>query len=131
MTDEPPHSWKFLPLESCMSAVIDYRGKTPRKSSHGVPLVTAKVVKGGRITGGVREYIAFEDYDAWMRRGLPQPGDVVITTEAPLGEVAQLDGSRVALAQRLITMRGTPGVLDNTFLKFALQSHYVQAQLAA
>ena len=40
-----------------------------------------------------------------------------MTTEAPLGEIAQLDGQRVALAQRLITLRGKPQVLDNTFLK--------------
>jgi hypothetical protein len=33
-------------------------------------------------------------------------GDVVFTTEAPLGEVAQLDGHRVALAQRLLVLRG-------------------------
>jgi type I restriction enzyme, S subunit len=39
-----------------------------------------------------------------MRRGIPKAGDVVITTEASLGEVAQLGNERVALAQRLITL---------------------------
>ena len=37
--------WKHLPLEDCMEAIIDYRGKTPRKSSFGIPLITAKIVK--------------------------------------------------------------------------------------
>jgi type I restriction enzyme S subunit len=122
--------WKEHPLEDCMAAIIDYRGKTPTKTPSGVPLITAKVVKGGRIEKP-DEFIAEEDYDAWMRRGMPEPGDVVITTEAPLGEVAQLGNERVALAQRLIALRGKQGVLDNTFLKFLMQSRGVQDQLLA
>lgn len=120
--------WKPYALEDCMEAIIDYRGKTPEKTSSGVPLVTAKVIKNGRIEKP-DEFIAEADYDSWMRRGIPELGDVVITTEAPLGEVAQLDGSRVALAQRVITLRGKRGLLDNTFLKFMLLSQPVQDQL--
>jgi type I restriction enzyme S subunit len=122
--------WTVAPLEDCMAAIIDYRGKTPQKTSFGVPLITAKVVKGGRIAPP-DEFIAEADYEIWMRRGLPQAGDIVITTEAPLGEVGQLGGERVALAQRLITLRGKPGVLDNTFLKFLMQAKDVQGQLRA
>jgi len=111
-----------------MAAIIDYRGKSPEKTTFGVPLVTAKIVKGGRIEKP-EEFIAEADFDDWMRRGMPKPGDIVMTTEAPLGEVAQLDGRKVALAQRVITLRGKPDVLDNTFLKFLLQSNPVQEEL--
>ena len=111
-----------------MAAIIDYRGKTPRKTTTGVPLITAKIVKGGRIASP-DEFVDPAEYDDWMRRGLPQVGDVVLTTEAPLGEVAQLQVARVALAQRLILLRGKPGVLDNTYLKFVMMSANVQSQL--
>jgi type I restriction enzyme S subunit len=120
--------WTTLPLEDCMAAIIDYRGKSPEKTTFGVPLITAKVVKGGRIEKP-EEFIAEADFKDWMRRGMPKPGDIVMTTEAPLGEVAQLDGRKVALAQRVITLRGKPDVLDNTFLKFLLQSNPVQEEL--
>ncbi len=110
------NEWKVQLLEDCMAAIIDYRGKTPKKTSSGIPLITAKVVKAGRIEQP-DEFIAEDDYEAWMRRGIPESGDVLVTTEAPLGEVAQLGNERVALAQRLIALRGKPGVLDNTFLK--------------
>ncbi|PLK50442.1 restriction endonuclease subunit S [Uliginosibacterium sp. TH139] len=120
--------WQTLALEDCMEAIIDYRGKSPNKTTFGVPLITAKVVKGGRIETP-DEFIAETDYDDWMSRGIPQAGDVVMTTEAPLGEVAQLDGRKVALAQRIITLRGKPGVLDQNFLKFLLQSQSVQEEL--
>lgn len=120
--------WTTLPLEDCMAAIIDYRGKSPEKTAFGIPLVTAKIVKGGRIEKP-EEFIAEADFDDWMRRGMPKSGDIVMTTEAPLGEVAQLDGRKVALAQRVITLRGKPDVLDNTFLKFLLQSNKVQEEL--
>jgi type I restriction enzyme S subunit len=119
-----------MTVADCMAAIIDYRGKSPRKTDSGIPLITAKVVKGGRLLPP-DEYIAPEDYHSWMRRGLPEPGDVVMTTEAPLGEVAQLDGRKVALAQRLITLRGHPRLLDNTYLRFVMQSLFVQEQLLA
>jgi type I restriction enzyme S subunit len=120
--------WGAQTIEEAMAAIIDYRGKTPRKTRSGIPLITAKVVKGGRIATP-DEFIAESDYTDWMRRGIPEPGDVVVTTEAPLGEVAQLSNERVALAQRLICLRGKSGVLDNGFLKFLMQSDAVQEQL--
>jgi type I restriction enzyme S subunit len=130
MANKFPPSWKLLPLENCMAVIIDYRGITPKKSSFGVPLITAKIVKSGRLLD-LNEYIPAEDYDDWMRRGLPEPGDVVMTTEAPLGEIAQLDDRKVALAQRLITLRGKPNLIDNTFLKFLMMSDFIQDQLKA
>jgi len=117
-------------LEDAMAAIIDYRGKTPVKTTSGIPLVTAKIVKNGRILPA-DEYIASSDYDSWMRRGIPLAHDIVVTTEAPLGEVAQLDGRKVALAQRLIALRGKPAILDNTFLKFLMMSPAVQEELKA
>lgn len=64
-----------------------------------------------------------------MVRGFPQVGDVLMTTEAPLGVVARLDRDDVALAQRLLTLRGKPGILNNDYLLYLLQSPYGQALL--
>ena len=120
--------WSELTLEESMDAIIDYRGKTPKKTDSGIPLITAKIIKSGRIET-VNEFISEDDYDTWMRRGIPNEGDVVMTTEAPLGEIAQLDGRKIALAQRVITLRGKKNILDNTFLKYLMISEYVQHQL--
>ena len=130
MTFDFPDGWQLQSVEDSMKAIIDYRGKTPRKTPSGVPLITAKIVKDGRIMPPT-EFIASEGYDSWMNRGLPEPGDVVMTTEAPLGEIAQIDNRKVALGQRLITLRGKPDVLNNTYLKFAMQAAFVQNQLKA
>ncbi len=122
--------WTSAPLEACLDALIDYRGKTPEKTSFGIPLITAKIIKGGRIEKPT-EFIALDNYDSWMRRGIPLEGDVVLTVEAPLGEVAQLGPEKVALAQRVVTLRGKKGLLDNTYLLYLLQTEEMLDQLKA
>jgi type I restriction enzyme S subunit len=122
--------WDSLPLEDCLDALIDYRGKTPVKTSFGIPLITAKIIKSGRIEKPT-EFIAVEDYESWMRRGIPKSGDVVLTVEAPLGEVAQLGAEKIALAQRVVTLRGKVDFLDSTYLLYWLQSQDAQEQLKA
>lgn len=125
-----PNGWTNLPLNQVVSDFIDYRGKTPQKTTSGIPLITAKVVKDGRVFQ-TEEYIAESDYDSWMRRGIPEAGDVILTTEAPLGEVAFIPEGKIALAQRIITVRGKAGELDNKFLKYSLQSPLMQYRLTA
>lgn len=120
-----PGHWRWAPLGK-ICRFIDYRGKTPRKTTQGVRLITAKNVRMGTLRRDPEEFIAEADYDGWMTRGLPQKGDVLFTTEAPLGNVAQLGtDERVAMAQRIITMRPITEV-DPTFLKMILMSPLLQ-----
>jgi type I restriction enzyme S subunit len=119
-------------IRDVTKVLIDYRGKTPTKVKSGVKLITAKVIKGGFIVDGDHEYIANDEYDAWMRRGLPHQWDILITTEAPLGEVAQLRApEKVALAQRVILLRGDSSAINQSYFFHALKSPFVQAGLRA
>lgn len=122
--------WKTNILENLLECIIDYRGKTPNKTDKGVPLITAKIVKGG-IIQTPNEFISNEDYRSWMVRGFPERGDVVLTTEAPLGEVAQIENENIALAQRIVTLRGKKDVLDNTYLKYFFLSKIGKGRLIA
>ena len=61
-----------------------------------------------------------------MHRGKPEIGDVLITTEAPCGNVAQVNTSNIALAQRIIKYRGHKNVIDNTYLKHYMLAPYFQ-----
>ena len=125
--------WRQVPLEDGLDRLIDYRGKSPPKSPAGIPVISAKVVKGGRVVGPIEQKIDPNYYPIWMTCGLPRAGDVVMTTEGPLGEIAQLDENtaRYALGQRIVCMRGKDKVLDNTFLKFLLMSQTLQNTLAS
>ena len=111
---------------------VDYRGKTPTKTDSGVFLVTAKNVKDGYIDyGASQEYVSEDDYEEVMHRGKPEIGDVLITTEAPCGNVAQVNRADIALAQRIIKYRGQSNIVDNTYLKYYLLSPEFQNILNA
>ena len=69
---------------------IDYRGKTPEKVESGFPFITAKNVKMHNMSFDTQEYISKETYDKVMTRGFPKIGDVLFTTEAPLGNVCRI-----------------------------------------
>ena len=109
---------------------VDYRGKTPPKVDNGIFLVTAKNVKDGYIDyESSKEFISEDDYEEVMHRGKPEIGDVLITTEAPCGNVAQVNACNIALAQRIIKYRGHKNVIDNTFLKHYMLAPFFQKVL--
>lgn len=102
---ELPEHWSRAPLDELFQ-FIDYRGKTPNKTDSGVVLVTAKNVRPGRLEREPIEYISEKSYAEWMTRGFPKVGDILITTEAPLGNVALIDCQpSFALAQRVIDLQ--------------------------
>jgi type I restriction enzyme S subunit len=111
---------------------IDYRGRTPKKTTSGLRLITAKNVKMGHLEETPREFVAPNSYDDWMTRGIPQRGDVLFTTEAPLANVAQLDtDEKVVFAQRIIVLQPWKDNLDRAFLKYLLLSDLVQERIHA
>jgi type I restriction enzyme S subunit len=121
--------WEVKRIEE-VTSYVDYRGKTPTKTNEGILLVTAKNIRFGYIDYEVsKEYVAEKDYSDVMRRGKPLLGDVLITTEAPLGNVATVDRENIALAQRVIKLRGNKGVMQNIFLKYKLLSPNFQNTL--
>ncbi|CAN7384790.1 restriction endonuclease subunit S [Variovorax sp. LjRoot84] len=102
---EIPDHWTRLSLDELFQ-FVDYRGKTPTKTDSGVVLVTAKNVRPGRLQRDPIEHISETSYAEWMTRGFPQLGDLLITTEAPLGNVALIeDEPTFALAQRIIDLQ--------------------------
>lgn len=110
---------------------IDYRGKTPPKTTSGIPLVTAKIVKNG-IIQEPQEFIAENYYDEWMRRGIPKKESVVFTTEAPLGEVARIrTDKKLAFAQRIIVLEPKTKQLRADYLFYALQDHVLKSRIEA
>jgi type I restriction enzyme S subunit len=126
---EVPADWDVVPVDHWLSRLIDYRGKSPPKASSGIPLVTAKNVRDGFINAEPREFISDDSYDTWMTRGIPDAGDILFTTEAPLGKAASVPTTKIALGQRLITLCPQRDRLDPTYLLWVLLSPAFQELL--
>lgn len=123
-----PEHWVIESFENIF-LFVDYRGKTPPKTTEGIPLITAKNVRMGFLDREPREYISPSTFDEWMTRGFPEIGDLFFTTEAPLGNVCLNDIEEpFAIAQRLICFK--PYGLTNTrFFMYVIMSASMQAVL--
>lgn len=110
---------------------IDYRGKTPEKAESGLPFITAKNVKMHHMSFETQEFISKETYDKVMTRGFPRIGDVVFTTEAPLGNVCRIPfiETEFYIGQRIITMQTK--LLEPAYLEYALSSDYFKRKIVA
>ena len=110
--------------------IIDYRGKTPEKVESGLPFITAKNIKMHQFNMDPREYISKETYDKVMVRGFPKEGDVVFTTEAPLGNVCRIPffETKFYIGQRIVTFQTTK--LNPIYLEYALDTDGFRKKLA-
>ena len=104
-----------------VTTYVDYRGRAPIKTENGNFLVTAKNIKKGFIDYACsKEYVSEDNYLNVMSKGLPEIGDVLFTTEAPMGNVAQVDIENIALAQRVIKFRAKKMLLNSYLFHYML-----------
>ena len=125
-----PDSWAWVRLNGIYN-FIDYRGKTPKKTLAGIPLITAKNVKAGYISYIPAEYISESEFAERKSRGISQKGDILFTTEAPLGNAAIADLDIYSAGQRIITFQqyGCGNTIDNQLILHFILSPYFQAAL--
>lgn len=123
-----------LVLGDSLETLIDCRGKTPKKlgadfTQSGVPVASAILVGDGRLDLSNPRFVSQDTWRAWMTTPTRR-GDVLLTSEAPLGRVARVPtDAPLVLGQRLFGLRGKPDVLDNGYLFYALQTERVQSDL--
>ena len=127
---EVPEGWAWCKLNDIYN-FIDYRGATPTKITNGIPLVTAKNVKSGYIDYTIDDYISEEEFKERQQRGISKKGDILFTTEAPLGNAALADMEKFSAGQRLITFQqyGSKDELINYVMLMFILSDFFQQQL--
>lgn len=126
--------WKATPVRDLCSEIIDCVNKTAPVVPGPTPfkMIRTTNVKRGRVDLDSVRYVTEDVYNKWTRRGVPQDRDIILTREAPLGEVGMLrQAGGVFLGQRLVLYRADEEVADQAFLLYAMRSPQVAAQIAA
>jgi type I restriction enzyme, S subunit len=136
LSERTPPGWEKNQLGNLMAHVIDFRGRTPKKlgmawGSGAIPALSANNVKMGEVNLSEPTFYGSEMlYTRWMTSGPAQKGDVLITMEAPLGNVAQVpDAKRYILSQRVVLLRFHDEKMNNSFAAHQLRSERVQKNL--
>ena len=124
--------WEQRKLISCIQKVIDFRGRTPNKlgmewSCSGHLALSALNVKDGYIDFSQDNHYGDNDlYEKWMTGNELHKGQVVFTTEAPMGNVAQIpDNERYILSQRTVAFCVDENIITENFLAVLLRTPVV------
>ena len=126
-----PDEWDVTEIWNVCELVVDCKNRTPPVFDSGdYAVVRTPNVRAGKF---VKEDLRFTDeqaYQIWTARAVPQAGDVLITREAPLGEVCLVPSDlKVCLGQRMMMYRPHPEKSDSLYLLYALMSEGVQTNL--
>ncbi|ART48550.1 restriction endonuclease subunit S [Acidovorax carolinensis] len=121
-----PEGWTWASAVQACEQVVDCHNKTAPYTSTGIPLVRTTNIKDGRLLLDDTRYVDQPTYEFWSRRCPPEPGDVLFTREAPMGEAGIIPpGVKLCLGQRTMLMRPSPAI-SSSFLLSALLSPVVK-----
>lgn len=126
--------WPVLRAEQVCDLIVDCVNKTAPTVGERTAyrMIRTTNVRNGRIDLSDCKYVSQETYEKWTRRAQLQSGDVVLTREAPIGEVGFVRESEgVFLGQRLMQYRANKAMLEPRFLLFSFLSPALQHQFGS
>ncbi|MEA5553407.1 restriction endonuclease subunit S [Anabaena cylindrica UHCC 0172] len=116
-------------IDLCES-ITDCHHSTPKWTNEGKIVIRNFNIKNGKL---LLDEVSYTDEDAYQERisrNQPYPGDLIITREAPMGEVCIIpDGVECCLGQRLVLIKPNLNKINNKYLLYALLCEYTQKQI--
>lgn len=126
--------WKIVKIESLCDEIVDCLNRTAPKVDYATPykMIRTSNVRHGRIDLEKVFYVNEATYKKWTRRLVPQKGDIILTREAPLGEIGMLKtDDKVFLGQRTVMYRANTDICDSRFIYYSLLAPFCQANIKA
>ncbi|WP_454866737.1 restriction endonuclease subunit S [Pseudomonas lini] len=116
-----PVSWQAVHLIDCSRMLVDCHNKTAPYVTEGIPIIRTSNIRNREFRFDDLKYVNDETYEYWSRRCPPEPGDIMFTREAPMGEAAIIpDDAKFCLGQRTMLVRPMHDYIDNRYLLITL-----------
>lgn len=130
--------FKEMYLIDCVNDIIDYRGKTPKKlkdnwSEDGdYRAISAKNIKNMNLVNQNSMNKAKASlYKKWMKKEIDK-GDILLTSEAPLGETLYWDfEEKIILSQRVFGIKANNEIVNSKYLFAYMQTPFFKHELFA
>lgn len=126
--------WPRIAVEQVCDLIVDCVNKTAPVVPYATPyrMIRTTNIRDGRISLESCRFVDEETYKKWTRRAKLEYGDVVLTREAPIGEVGFVDSPEgLFLGQRVMQYRANKQVLHPRFLHYVFQSPDLQHQFGS
>jgi type I restriction enzyme S subunit len=126
-----PTDWRFTTCAKVCEKIIDCKNRTPPEKPDGFPVIRTPNVRNGEFVDAELLFTDERSYQIWTMRGKPQVGDIVITREAPVGEVCMIPERHpsACLGQRMMLYRPNQELIAPKYFLYALQSRQIQNRL--
>ena len=126
-----PEGWASVSLTKLCLLVVDCHNKTAPYIDNGIPLIRTSNIRDGEINFKEKmKYVNQESYEFWSRRCPPEPGDILFTREAPMGESAIIpENTKVCMGQRMMLLRVIHNLVDVEYLHIALMDPLFQKRI--
>jgi type I restriction enzyme S subunit len=116
-----PGTWECIHLIQASLMLVDCHNKTAPYVSCGIPIIRTSNIRDREFRMVDVKYVNQETYDYWSRRCPPEPGDIIFTREAPMGEAAIIPaGGTYCLGQRTMLIRPMSEFISASYLLLTL-----------
>jgi type I restriction enzyme S subunit len=125
-----PEDWEVKPLTILCIAILDCHHSTPVWTRDGVIVLRNQNIRDGKLDLSKPSFTDEKHFIERIRRALPTFGDLVITREAPMGEVCMIPPAlKCCLGQRMVLLRPNKDTAESLYLLYAIQSAAVQRSI--
>ncbi|HCM7228637.1 TPA: restriction endonuclease subunit S [Klebsiella aerogenes] len=123
--------WPEFRLDEITTLIIDCPHSTPEWTDSGVIVLRSNNIRNGALDLANPSFTTEEGYLDRIKRAIPAEDDIVLTREAPMGEVCIIPkGLKCCLGQRMVLIRADKTQVIPEYLLYAIQSSYIQNQIS-
>lgn len=126
-----PEHWLYEPIKYSLKGIVDCEHKTaPFVDEKEFFVIRTSNVKNGKLVYDDAKYTHEKGYNEWTRRGVPTPGDVLLTREAPAGEACLVPSNqKICLGQRMVWLKINNERVLSQFILYLIYSNVVRTYI--
>ena len=125
------NKWPEFRLDEITTLIVDCPHSTPEWTDSGVIVLRSNNIRNGALDLATPSFTTEEGYLERIKRAIPSEEDIVLTREAPMGEVCIIPkGIKCCLGQRMVLIRADKSQVIPEYLLYVMQSSYIQHQIS-
>nr|WP_324257063.1 restriction endonuclease subunit S [Cellvibrio fontiphilus] len=117
-----PESWKWVSLDFLAAKIVDGTHHTPTYVDDGVPFISVKDIKDGRVNFEYTKFISSAEHTELTKRCNPEAGDLLITKSGTIGRTAIVPESKeFSLFVSVALIKPISTIVNMQFVDIALK----------
>ena len=132
-TSKIPCHWEIKRFKYLCEYITDGSHFSPETADEGYPYITAADVKGVGLDYDAAKKISQQDFISLQKAGCqPRKGDVLLVKDgATTGRIGMVTSEKPCVVLSSVAILRAPDNMDARYLRYLMESDFVQAQIQA